>query len=86
MPKEQNSYLFNNELVDSDGNATDAMRRWMILTSDNSVAVGSGSPEGVLDAPQYTLYIDETDPENPVQYRKMLVSKNNDRSAGWVQL
>ena len=46
----------------------------------------AGTPEGALEAPQYSLYIDESTPLSPIQYRKMLPDVTGDRTKGWAAL
>lgn len=48
--------------------------------------LGDGSPEGVVEAPLYSLYVDRTATVAPIQYRKMQASISNDRSQGWVAI
>lgn len=45
---------------------------------------GEGSPEGVVTAAQYTLYIDTTGVSGSIEYRKMQAEIDGDRSKGWV--
>jgi hypothetical protein len=71
-------------ITEEDGTMSQLFRQWTIQVSNNLPIVGTGSPEGVVEAPQYSLYIDETVPLVPVQYRKMLPSVTNDRSQGWA--
>lgn len=73
-------------ITESDNTMSQVFRSWMNRISDNVPLVSTGSPEGVIEAPQYTLYIDETTPTVPVQYRKMLPEIGGDRSMGWVSL
>lgn len=73
-------------IVDSDGKMTDQFRFWVQKVNENQVIIGTGNPEGVLDATLYTLYIDETTPTSPVQYRKMLAEIGGDKLKGWVAL
>ena len=46
--------------------------------------IGSGSPEGVIEAVQYSLYLDTTGAAGAIQYRKMLPSIAGDRKQGWI--
>tara|TARA_R110000782_G_scaffold81321_1_gene160726 strand:- start:1061 stop:1216 length:156 start_codon:yes stop_codon:yes gene_type:complete len=46
--------------------------------------VGTGSPEGVIEAVQYSLYLDGTGSAGAIQYRKMLPSIGGDRKQGWI--
>ena len=71
-------------ITEDDGTMSQLFRSWMIQVSNNIPIVGTGTPEGVIEAPQYSLYIDEAVPLTPVQYRKMLPSVTNDRSKGWA--
>jgi len=73
-------------LVEQDRTATQLFRSWALLVSNALPLVGAGSPEGVTEAPQYSLYIDEAVPLTPVQYRKMLPEVGGDRAKGWAAL
>lgn len=44
---------------------------------------GDGSPEGVVEAPLYSLYIDKSGGAGGIEYRKMAASVSNDRKQGW---
>jgi|TARA_R110002072_G_scaffold99672_2_gene219219 hypothetical protein len=46
--------------------------------------VGTGSPEGVIEAVQYSLYLDSTGSAGAIQYRKMIPSIGGDRKQGWI--
>ena len=70
-------------IVDKNGTMEQPFRTSTIRWNDNLPIVGTGSPEGEIEAPQYSLYIDETVPLVPVQYRKMLPSSGGDRKNGW---
>ncbi len=73
-------------IVEADLTASQLFRSWALIVSNNLPIVGSGSPEGSVEAPQYSLYIDESVPLTPVQYRKMLPDVGGDRSKGWAAL
>ena len=73
-------------VVEDDGTMSQAFREWSLLISRLEPIVGSGSPEGVVTASQYSLYIDNSTPLSPVQYRKMLPSIGGNRSNGWAAL
>lgn len=45
---------------------------------------GSGSPEGVVAAPQYSRYLDIDGTAGNLEYRKMLTDIAGDKSQGWV--
>ena len=71
-------------IVKQDGTMSDPFSLWASMVSNNLPIVGTGSPEGVVEAPQYSLYIDEAVPLVPVQYRKMLPEISSDRKNGWA--
>lgn len=71
-------------VVQTDGTMSQAFRTHLQRLSHSVVIVGTGNPEGVLEAPQYSLYIDETTPTVPVQYRKMLTDIAGNSKQGWV--
>jgi len=74
----------NNPIVDAKGKMVQFFREYLSFLGRNTVLVGTTAPEGVISASQYTLYIDETVPTAPVQYRKMLPSIGGDVKKGWV--
>jgi hypothetical protein len=57
------------------------------FTQDASLSipiVGTGSPEGVITARQYSLYIDSTGSAGSIEYRKMQPDIAGDVTKGWV--
>ena len=80
-PQQLNSVL---EIIESDGTPSQVFRTWALQQSNNIPIVSTGPPEGAVEAPQYSLYIDEAVPLTPVQYRKMLPDVAGDRSKGWA--
>ena len=71
-------------IVEDNGTMSQLFRTWMLQVTNSIPIVGTGSPEGAIEAPQYSLYIDETVPLVPTQYRKMLPEVTGDRSKGWA--
>jgi len=45
---------------------------------------GAGSPEGVVEAVQFSLYLDTTGSAGSIQYRKMQPEIGGDRTRGWI--
>lgn len=76
-------YNSANPIIEKDGTPSQVFRTWMLQATSGPI-VGTGSPEGVVEAEQYVLYIDETVPLVPVQYRKMLPDIGGDRLKGWA--
>lgn len=71
-------------LVEADRAPSQPFRQWEQRVSKTVPIVGTGTPEGVVEAPQYSIYIDETTPTAPTVYRKMLADIGGDRSKGWI--
>jgi len=68
-------------IVFEDGTMQAAFRDYMNLLSRYIPLTGSGNPEGVTSAPQYSIYIDTA---GSGEYRKMLTDIGGDTSQGWV--
>lgn len=80
------SYRLNQgqPIVNTEGTMEQPFRQW---TQDVSLAIpiiGSGSPEGVVEARQYSIYLDTSGSAGSIQYRKMLPEIGGDRTQGWV--
>tara|TARA_B110000027_G_C16110233_1_gene297363 strand:+ start:243 stop:488 length:246 start_codon:yes stop_codon:yes gene_type:complete len=73
-------------IVNDNGEMQQTFRSWALEASNNMPIIGAGSPEGIVSAAQYSLYIDETTPLSPVQYRKMLSEVAGNRLKGWAAL
>ena len=71
-------------IVDENGLMDQAFRQRMIELTQLIPIIREGNPEGVVEAPQYSTYIDSTDPLVPVTYRKMVAQISNDRKKGWI--
>lgn len=71
-------------IVDSSGKMSQPFRTWTLDASLSIPVVGAGSPEGVVEARQYQLYIDSTGTAGAIEYRKMLPEIGGDRKQGWL--
>jgi len=69
-----------NAIIEENGTMTQAFRRTMIELDNNLPIVGEGSPEGVLEFPQFSLYIDEI---TGLEYRKIKTGISGNRKLGW---
>lgn len=80
--------IFNSltKVVEEDGTPSQPFRSLINELTNNTAWVGTGTPDGVLEAAQYSFYIDETTPATPVMYIKMLAEVGGDRSQGWSSL
>lgn len=63
---------------------TQEFRNWTLDASLSIPIVGTGSPEGAVDARQYSLYLDSTGLAGSVSYRKMLPDIGGNRLLGWI--
>lgn len=69
-------------IVDSEGRPTQDFYEWMLLASRVARIGGPGSPEGVITAPKYTVYMDTDEigtPANDMMYIKTTETGNT----GW---
>lgn len=71
-------------IVHANGTVTDPFRTWGNRVGRSIPIVGSGSPEGVVEAPQFTLYIRSDGTTGSLIYVKKLTDISGDRSQGWV--
>lgn len=73
-------------IVNPDGTMKSKFRDLLIQLTDQLPLEGSGSPEGVLFAPQYSTYLDTAGGAGSIEYRKMLPDIAGDKTKGWVQV
>ena len=71
-------------IVDEDGTMAQAFRQFTQDASLSIPIVGSGTPEGVIEAAQYSLYLDSSGGASAIQYRKMQPQIGGDRAKGWI--
>jgi len=71
-------------IVDANGTMTQPFRQFTQDATLGIPIVGSGSPEGVVEARQYSLYLDSAGSAGSIQYRKMLPDIGGDRTKGWI--
>ena len=66
------------------GTANAFFNVWIKQVTDRGLLIGTGSPEGVVEAQQGVEYLDETGGVGAVKYIKQLASIADDRTRGWV--
>lgn len=71
-------------IVDPDGTMAQSFRQFTQDASLSIPIVGIGSPEGVIQASQYSLYIDSNGSSGSIEYRKMQPNIGGDTAKGWV--
>ena len=72
--------------LDISGKMTPVFIAWTQQITDLDFLVGAGSPEGVIAATQYKLYLDSTGTTGSIQWRKMLPNIAGNVKMGWVLL
>jgi hypothetical protein len=70
-------------IVLKDGSMAPAMRDFMAAVYRTFEIRGSGSPEGVIAAPQFSRYLDIDGVAGSLEYRKMLPHIGGDKTQGW---
>ena len=80
------SYKLNaaQPIVDANGTMEQPFRQFTQEASLSIPIVGSGSPEGMVKAKQFSLYLDNTKSAGSIQYRKMQPEIGGDRTRGWI--
>lgn len=71
-------------IVEPDGTMAQPFRQFTQDASLSIPIVGTGSPEGVVEARQYSLYINSTGTTGSIEYRKMLPDIGGDKTQGWI--
>lgn len=71
-------------IVDKSGVLTQEARQFFNTLSSAPVLIGSGSPEGVIEANQGALYVDIDATTGSILYVKKQGSISSDVSQGWV--
>jgi len=74
----------SNPIVEQNGTMSQQFRTWTLDASLSIPIVGTGSPEGVVSARQYSLYIDSSGAAGSIEYRKMLPDIGGDVTQGWL--
>ena len=71
-------------IVEANGTMSQPFRQFTQDASLSIPIIGTGSPEGVLEARQYSLYIDANGASGAIEYRKMQPSIAGDKTKGWL--
>ena len=71
-------------VIGADGTMEQPFRERIMLLSNNLPIVGTGSPEGIIEALHYSLYIDSAGTTGTIEWRKMQTEIAGDRAKGWV--
>ena len=71
-------------IVKKDGQMHEPFRRFTLQMSRESLIIGSGSPEGAVDAKRGRRYMDEDGTTGTILYIKKLDQIGGDNSQGWI--
>jgi len=80
----QPNYNHSLPIVNASGGSSDAFRKWMATTQLGTPIIGDGSPEGVVEARQFQLYINESGTTGSLLYVKVNPDVGGDRTQGWI--
>lgn len=73
----------NQPITEANGVMSRQFQEWQELVTRALPIRGTGSPEGVVSAPEDSIYIDETGSTNAKVYRKIFAQISGDASQGW---
>jgi hypothetical protein len=73
-------------LVQQEGEPTSTFNYWIKQVTDRGLLIGTGSPEGVVEAQQGVEYMDEAGAAGFVLYIKQESDDAGDRTKGWVAI
>ena len=71
-------------IVEKDGSMSPPFRAWAQAITRLDPIVGTGSPEGVVDAPITTLYMNDAGTAGSILYIKKLTDISGDSTQGWI--
>lgn len=72
-------------LVNEDLSPSTQLNTWLKVVTDQSMIIGSGSPEGVVAAIQTSVYMDESGVTEAVLYIKRDADDGlGDTTKGWI--
>lgn len=71
-------------IVEIDGTSTQQFASFLSDATLGIPIVGSGSPEGVVEARLYSLYINSAGTAGAIEYRKMQSDISGDKTQGWL--
>lgn len=74
----------SNPIVDDGKMMTQEFRSWVRIITERSLMIGSGSPDGVVSAPQGAQYMDESGSSGSILWLKRASDIGGDVTLGWV--
>ena len=74
----------NRPLLDDRGVASTQFNTWLKVITDGALIIGTGSPEGVVEANQGAKYMDEIGVAGAISYIKRNADILGDKTKGWI--
>lgn len=71
-------------IVDNDGYPVQQFRTFILQVQERGLIIGTGSPEGVVEAEQGVEYMDTTGTAGAIKYIKRDANIGGDKSQGWI--
>lgn len=71
-------------ITQSNGTMSEPFRAWTQAITRLDLIVGTGSPEGVIEAPITTLYMNDAGTAGSILYIKKLSDIAGDPKDGWI--
>lgn len=71
-------------IIDATGAPTQQARFFFLELGELAMIIGTGSPEGAVEARQGALYMDDSGSTGSILYIKKLSSIGGDISQGWI--
>ncbi len=71
-------------LVKEDGSPSTQFNTWLNLITGQAIIKGTGSPEGVIEANQLALYMDDAGVAGAILYIKRDADIGGDKTQGWI--
>lgn len=71
-------------IIDALGQMVQEFRTWTQKITDQSLIIGTGSPETIVEAPQGAKYMDDTGTAGSIVYIKRDADVAGDKTKGWI--
>lgn len=73
-------------IVAKNGMATDHFRLFLLQVAERGLLIGTGSPDGVVEAQQGVFYMDDAGAAGSVLWLKQLADVSGDKTDGWIAI
>jgi len=71
-------------VLEQDGTTGQEMRSWAQLLTDRALIIGTSTPEGVITAPQGSMFMDDAGTAGSILYVKRDADIAGDKKLGWI--